>query len=638
MDFRVLGPVEAGSPATRLPPKPLLLLATLLCEANIRVGHHRLVEALWGARPPDSAASSMRIYVSQVRQALRDDSRIVAERGGYRIRIDPGELDSHEFEELVRQAASADTATAGRLLGRALRLWRGPAFADLEHHGSLSAAAVRLEELRVSATEQWVAAELGQGRHREVLTELQTLVRAHPLRERLCGLLMLALYRSGRQAEALEAYARTGALLAEELGVDPGAELRRVYEGLLRGDEGVAADLGVRGSAQEAAPVLPLAVPRELPAPVPGFTGRQAALAALDRLLPGDGASPPMAISAIAGAVGVGKTALAVHWAHRVAGRFPDGQLYVNLRGYDRALPMRPLDALAGFLLALGVPRESIPGEVESAAARFRSVVAGRRILVLLDNAGSADQVRPLLPGTPGCLVLVTSRDRLTGLLAREGASRVTLGVLSQDGARALLTEVLGPSRVEAEPGATAELAELCGRLPLALRIATAYLFDHPGQTIADYVHTLRTGDPMTALAISGEPDAAVRAAFDLSYGTLDPAARRVFRLLGLVPCDDFDLRGAGVLAGMAEQEVAGAVDRLADAHLIEWHGGGRFGLHDLLRRYAGGLARQEDGEAEQAAARRRLFTWTRDTTATGAPPYPGYAGCPRSTACRQWT
>lgn len=632
MEFGVLGTVEVRAHRERVPlaPKPRMLLAVLLCHANERVAQEQLVDALWGAHPPDSAAGSVRIYVSQMRRAWRDPARISSERGGYRLSVHPRELDAHRFDELVQQArGTGDPATAGSLLRAALSLWRGRAFADVDHRGSVTAAAVRLDELRSAAIEERVTAELALGRHADLLAELTVLASEHPLRERLRGLLMLALYRAGRQGEALAVFERTRARLRAELGVDPGPDLRRLHLAMLRGDDHLVA---------VGNPVVPLAVPRELPADVQGFRGRDDALKVLDEWLPDvrrDSAAGPVVISAIAGTAGVGKTALAVHWAHRVADQFPDGQLYVNLRGYDREAPVRPLDALAGFLRALGLPTEQVPADPAEAAARFRSLVAGRRMLVVLDNAGSVEQTRPLLPGSPGCLVLVTSRDKLSGLVARDGARRLTLDVLTPGQADDLLRRLLGANRVDEQPAA-AVLAQECGYLPLALRIAAAYLDDRPHVQIADYVAALQAGDPIAALSINGDSGSAVRAAFDLSYRTLTPPAQRLFRLFGLVPCDDFDTAAAAALAALAEPEITQVVDELADAHLVEWHGSGRFCVHDLLRRYATTLADSHDTAPDRDEAMRRLFRWTRSTT-TATLPYPGYRGCPRSTTCRRW-
>jgi tetratricopeptide (TPR) repeat protein len=339
---------------------------------------------------------------------------------------------------------------------------------------------------------------------------------------------------------------------------------------------------------------------------VPGFTGRGPELAGLDRLGPGTGEAAPVAV--LAGAAGVGKTALAVRWAHRVAGRFRDGQLYVNLRGYAAAAPVTPLQALARFLRALGVPTEQVPTDVDEAAAAYRSRLAGRRMLVLLDNAADPEQVRPLLPGGRACVVVVTSRDRLLGLTAQDGAWRLELGVLPAGDARALLVWLLGAARMDAEPAAVTELVELCGRLPLALRIAAANLAGRPDLPVADLVTQLRGADRLAALAVAGDEQVAVAAAFDLSYRRLPEPARRAFRRIGLVPGPDVTAGAVaallGTTSGQAERELA----VLAGAHLVEERPLGRYAFHDLLRVYARERARTEEPPAAAAAARQRLF------------------------------
>jgi tetratricopeptide (TPR) repeat protein/DNA-binding XRE family transcriptional regulator len=365
--------------------------------------------------------------------------------------------------------------------------------------------------------------------------------------------------------------------------------------------------------------------PRLLPAVVADFTGRHQQVAALLALLERDGgprgaAGLPnaTAIAVISGSAGVGKTALAVHTAHLLGERFPDGHLFVNLRGYDPAGPLEPARALAGLLYGLGVALEQIPVEVEAAAGQYRTLLADRRVLVLLDNARSAEQVRPLLPASPGSLVLVTSRDRLTGLAARDGARRLALGVLAPAEAAELLARLLGPDRVQAEPDTTAELARACAFLPLALRIAAANLADQPGR-IAEYTRELRAGNRLTLLAVDGDHDSAVKAAFDLSYQGLAPDARRLFRLLGLLPGQDVTAEAAAALANLAPEHARVLLGRLAAAHLVDEHAPSRFSFHDLLREYAADRARQTDSESDRVAAVRRLLGWYLGTTNAAA-------------------
>lgn len=348
-------------------------------------------------------------------------------------------------------------------------------------------------------------------------------------------------------------------------------------------------------------------VPSEVPPDVFAFTGRAEQLKRLDELLPAGGGA--LVVAVVAGSAGVGKTALAVHWAHRVRDRFPDGQLYVDLRGYARDEPMRPVEVLAQFLRSLGAAPQDVPANEEAATARYRSLLADRRVLVVLDNAADASQVRPLLPASGACLVLVTSRNRLSGLVARDGARRLDLDVLGAGEAQQMLARILGAERVTAEPAATAELAQACAHLPLALRLAAADLLDHPGHRIAQYVDTLRRGS-IASLDVEGDDQAGIRSAFDLSYRSLAPDGRRLFRLAGLAPGPDLAAGAAGALVDAGPDQAGRLLDRLAATHLLAQHLPDRYTSHDLLRQYAADRALSEDAEADRAAALDRLFGW----------------------------
>jgi tetratricopeptide (TPR) repeat protein/DNA-binding winged helix-turn-helix (wHTH) protein len=382
-----------------------------------------------------------------------------------------------------------------------------------------------------------------------------------------------------------------------------------------------------RLAAGSGAPESGRVIPRELPGTAAHFTGRAGELATLTKLAaPGGGpAAGTMVISAIGGSAGVGKTTLAVCWAHQAAGRFPDGQLYVNLRGYDPDQPMPPADALAQFLRALGVPGPDIPAEAGERAARYRSLLAGRRMLVLLDNASSEEQVRPLLPGTASCLVLVTSRDSLAGLVAREGGSRLDLDLLPAADANALLTTLIG-DRAAADPEATARLVESCARLPLALRVAAELAAARPGATLASLAVELADEQRrLDLLDAGGDPRTAVRAVFSWSYRHLDHDAARMFRLLGLNPGPDFDGYAAAALAGTTLARAGDLITRLARTHLVQPAGPGRYVQHDLLRAYARELATGEDGLDAGRAALTRLFDHYLGTTAAAMNTlYPG--------------
>jgi tetratricopeptide (TPR) repeat protein len=397
--------------------------------------------------------------------------------------------------------------------------------------------------------------------------------------------------------------------VAGHLAVDAGASCSPATVGVAPGGDGarltpVTAVLGVSMPFSWAAPA-------QLPAAVTAFTGRARELAVLDAVLLGRNHGFPQlaAVAAITGSAGVGKTALAVQWAHRVRGPFPDGQLFLDLRGHARLEPMRPIEALTAFLEALGVPGEKVPAGVEQAAGLYRTVLAERRVLVVLDNALRPEQVRPLLPAGPGCRVVVTSRDRLSGLVAREGAHPVHVDALTPAEAHLLLARMVGDERVEAEPEAAAELARLCAHLPLALRIAAAKLMSYP-RPLADQVAEFAAGNPLSALDADGDEQAAVRAAFGLSYSALPADARRVFRLLGLAPGTDVTCQAAAALAQITVEEAATLLDRLVAAHLLQRRAGGRLAVHDLLRLYAAERCEHEDSQRERDAAKQRLLEW----------------------------
>jgi DNA-binding SARP family transcriptional activator/Tfp pilus assembly protein PilF len=623
MEFRILGPLEVWCGGRRVPvsaAKQRTLLAILLLRAGRVVAAEALIDRLWGERPPATARKTLHNYVRRLRTTLAAGATglaappmLLTEPSGYLLRLGDAELDLHRFQRLREQAQQATSAgdldRAAALLRQALGLWRGPALADMAAETLLRTEAARLEEQRLAVLEARIQAELELGWHAELVGELEALAAQHPLRESFCGQLMLALYRCGRQVDALGVYRAARRLLIEEFGVEPGPELQRLERAMLVADPSLA----VPARPAPSAPVAQTpdrAIPAQLPADVAAFTGRRNQLEELDRLLEPGTQTTAVVITAIAGTAGVGKTGLAVHWAHRVRGRFPDGQLYVNLRGYAPTPPASPIEALAGSLRALGVAAEQVPVDLDEAAGLFRTQLADKRMLVLLDNARDPDQVRPLLPGSPGCLVVVTSRDRLGGLVAKEGARRLTLDVLTPDEARDLLGRLLGETRVHAEPAAAAELARVCAHLPLALRIAAANLADRPQRSIAGYVAELGQGDRLGALAVAGDEQAAVRAAFDLSYTVLTPQARRLFRLLGLVPGPEVTAAAAAALIGAQPQQAAQLLDRLAAAHLLGHHAAGRFAFHDLLRRYAADRAQHEDTSEERKAATGRLLDW----------------------------
>jgi DNA-binding SARP family transcriptional activator len=540
MEFGLLGPLlvrcdDAVITVSRN--RERAVLAALLLRGNEVVLVADLAEALWGDAAPPSAEMTVRNYVKRLRRLLGEaGGRIGTAAGGYRVRVEPGELDAARFEQLAPAVRAATQAGRWEQVSRqadaALTLWRGDPLADA---GPVLAGreAPRLAEMRLQLLEARLDAEVHCGGHARASPELRRLVTLYPLREQLHATMMLALYRCGQQADALAAYHSMRQVLVTELGAEPGPGLRELHQQILAADPLLAVPR--RQPATDGEPMR--ATPRELPPTVTGFTGRPAELAALTRLLdrPGTPGAAAIVISAIGGTAGVGKTALAVHWAHQVADRFPDGQLYVNLRGYDPGQPMSAADALARFLRALGVPGPEIPPEEDERAARYR-MLAGRRMLVVLDNAGSASQVRPLLPGTPAAAVLVTSRDALAGLAARDGAVRLGLDVLPPAEAVTLLRTLIG-ARADAEPDAAAELAAPCCRLPLALRVAAELAASGPAvplAVLASELADLRAR--LDRLDAGGDPRAQVRTVFSWSYRHLDTGTARAFGYSACTP------------------------------------------------------------------------------------------------------
>jgi DNA-binding SARP family transcriptional activator/Tfp pilus assembly protein PilF len=613
-EFCLLGPlvVRRGTLTITVPRgKQRVILAMLLLNAGRVVRLEELIEALWDSGPPPSGPVSVQNHVMRLRNALGDAGRerIITQPRGYLIRVEPSELDASRFEVLLGAARRAardgiwdQAATRAR---EALALWRGEPLADVDSEVLIAQEAPRLAELRLQTLELRIDADLQLGRHAEVIAELQQLVGAYPLRERLHGLLMLALYRDGRRAEALAAYQQARRTLVEELGAEPGTELRELQQRALTGDSALnmTTPLAV-GSA-------PSVVPQELPAAVGNFTGRTAELEMLNSLLEESGAVPgAVLISAIGGTAGVGKTALALHWAHQVRSHFPDGQLYLNLRGYNPAKPMPAADALAKLLRALGVPGPEMPPDGDERAARYRSLLSGKRTLVVLDNASDVDQVRPLLPGSSSCTVVVTSRYSLTGLVARDGATRLDLDLLPPADAVGLLRTLIGP-RADADPEATAALAAHCCRLPLALRIAAELSAARPAVALADLAEELADQQQrLDLLDGGGDPGVAVRAVFSWSYRHLDAETARTFRFAGLHPGADLEPYATAALTGTTVAQARQLLDRLANTHLMEPSRPGRYGMHDLLRSYARELAVAQDSEEERQAALTRLFDY----------------------------
>jgi DNA-binding SARP family transcriptional activator/tetratricopeptide (TPR) repeat protein len=630
MKFGLLGPLLAcrDGEVLKVPGgKQRALLAVLLLNAGRVVPVDELSDVLWGAEAPVSARVSVQNYVKRLRSSLGDTGhrRITTHPRGYMIRVGPGELDLEIFEFLLgaarEEARAGSWETAAGLLREGLSLWRGEPLADLESELLMAREVPRLAEMRLQAVEARIEADLHLGNPAELIAELQRLTAAHPLREHLHAQLMLAFYRTSRQGEALAAYQHARRLLIEELGAEPGTELRELHQRILSNDPALAGP-EPGPPAGRSGPV-----PRELPAPVAHFAGRAAELAALTGLLDQAGEEAPGAvvISAIGGTAGVGKTALAVHWAHQVAHRFPDGQLYVNLRGFDPSgLPMTPGQAVRKFLAALGIQADQIPADIDAQACLYRSVLAGQRVLIVLDNARDSDQVRPLLPASPGSLAVVTSRSQLAGLVAVEGARPLTLDVLTETEARELLSRRLGAEQIAADTAAADELIRLCARLPLALAIAAARGATRPGLPLAAVTAELRDAHGQLDTLDAGDAATNIRAVFSWSCQSLTTPAARMFRLLGVQPGPDISAYAAASLAGIARDKARTALDELSRASLLVEHVPGRFAFHDLLRAYAAEQAGVIDGDAQcQAAIGRVLDHYVHSANAAAGLLYP---------------
>jgi DNA-binding SARP family transcriptional activator/tetratricopeptide (TPR) repeat protein len=619
VEFRVLGDVEVrvdGRLVDLGHARQRCVLVTLLVEANRVVSAEQLVDRVWGERPPPRARDTLYSYLTRLRHALSavDDVGLVRQSGGYVLRVDSMVVDLHRFHHLVARARAAQGEDhVLSLFEQALGLWEGEAFAGLDT-AWLNALREALERERLAVELDCNDLQLRRGQHAWLLAGLSSRAAAHSLDERLAGQLMLALYRCGRQVDALEHFRQMRVRLAEELGIDPGPALQRLHEQILTADPALAVPTVTRSVSASAEPP----VPRQLPADVDAFTGRAQELAELDRLLSAtaeqataavvDRGSTAVVITAVSGTAGVGKTALALRWAHQVRGEFPDGQLYVNLRGYDPDQPLSAADALAGFLRALGVAGAQIPLEVQERAALYRSLLDGRRMLIVLDNAATVEQVRPLLPGTPSALVVVTSRDSLVGLVARHGARRLDLDLLPPEDAVVLLRALIG-GRVEAEPDAAAALAGQCARLPLALRVAAELAATRPTTSLAQLVGELMDEQRrLELLDAGGDPRTAVRAVFSWSYQHLPADAARAFRLLGLHPGPDLDPYATAALTHTSVEQAQHVLDLLARGNLVQPASPGRYGMHDLLRAYASHLATSADSEQERRVALTRLF------------------------------
>ena len=624
MLFRILGPLEishddddwqgVGAPKWRA------LLGALLTLPEV-VPVERLVDELWTDHPPAGARRLVSGYVSQLRRLIGDPrGQILVTRPlGYQMLVPRNGVDAGRFEELLASARTmmenghADPAADAAAQG--LALWRGRALADVPPGPLATAEAERLEELRLAAVELRTDAVLRQGREAELaplIPSLRRLTGDYPLHERFWYQRMQVLDACGRPAEALETYADARAVLAAELGADPGPDLQRLHQRILAGDP-IGAPRPPAGSSGSAlgpvtpTPAAPAAVPRQLPAGVRHFAGRAEQMQELTRLASeAAGAADAGVIVAISGIAGIGKTTLAVQWGRRVADRFPDGQLYANLRGFDAGnTPVQPEAAIHDFLDALGVAADQIPSSLAGQLALYRSLLAGKRMIVMLDNARDAEQVRPLLPGAPGSLVLITSRRQLISLAAAEEAQLIALDPLTTAEARELLGSRLGAERISAEPAATAELIGLCAGLPLALGIVASRAAVNPGVQLTALAAELRA----TERRLDGlnADDVNVRGAFSWSYGHLGGEAARTFRLLAVHAGPDLTAAAAASLTGTPPERARQVLAELAAVGLLAERAD-RYLLHDLLRVYAAEQVRAQDSAADRHAATRRIL------------------------------
>ncbi|WP_327048279.1 NB-ARC domain-containing protein [Microbispora sp. NBC_01189] len=656
-EFDVLGPLRMsrdGVPVRLGAAMSRRLLATLLCTPGRPVAVPALVEALWGDDPPRSAHKTLQIYVLRLRRAMGDRDRVVHGPGGYAAAVSPPEVDALRFRELTAAGRAAgrnaDPAKAGALFRRALGLWRGPAFADAGDGALVADEARRLEEERLLTCEELAVADLACGRHAELVTGLTEMAELHPYRERLHACLMLALCRAGRQAEALRVYQRVRAMLGEELGVEPGHTLRRVHEAVLRGDIGAdggdhrddyrgdrrgdkggapgsvtrlllgpeeqaygesaalayarRTDVADQSGEEDAGPVV--AAPCQLPPDIGDLTGRHEPAKSLRLWLTGAGDPPATPVVALYGRAGAGKTTLAIHVAHSLGERFADGRLHVDLHG-TRPRPADPAEALAHLLTALGVAARSVPDGLEERGRLFRAVLADRRVLVVLDDAASEEQVRPLLPGGPGCAVLVTSRRRPAGLSARA----VRVDALDPASAATLLGRIAGPERIAAEPGVAAEIVRLCGHLPLAVRIAGERLAQREHWSPEHLADRLRDERRRLDELVAG--DLSVRARLDADYRTLDATTRRALRMIGLLDVPDFAAWVLAAALGVPVREAEAYADLLVDAQLLSCAGDDadgrfRYRFHDFVRAYARERAELEETESEREKAVTRVL------------------------------
>jgi DNA-binding SARP family transcriptional activator len=600
------------------------MVTLLLVRANQFVATEDLIELLWERNPPGSAVNVIHKYIGAIRRLLepglkaRTSGRWVTRQGGaYRLAADESTSDLIAFRYLVKDARSARAgdrpADALDLLTEALQLRRGTCGEGLDIYGRNRDYLAAVDREYPDAVTDAADAALACAQPLRILPLLREVASDEPLNESLQARLMLLLAATGQQALALSHYQAVRERLRDELGVDLGTEMRTAHGQVLRQElptavAGLPDTQAARISSPPGAP-SPLVPPAQLPADLPTFAGREPELLRVSKMLSPDGESPLVAICAIDGMAGIGKTTFAIHWAHHVAKHFEDGQLYLNLHGFDAsASPMIPADALGALLYSLGLPAEHIPDDLDAKACMYRSVLAGKHVLILLDNARDVEQVRPLLPGSPGCLVIATSRNPLAGLAMTEGAWLLTLKLPSVLTARETLERRLGADRVTAEPAAVEEIIQLSGRLPLALAIVAARAAAHPDFTLASIASDLRrTRGSLDAFGTAGVA-ADARTVFSWSYHHLTPQACRLFRLLSLHPAADITVAASASLLGDAPEPASRLMAELTSTALITEHQPGRYAFHELTRAYAAELSDSTDTDADRHEAFARLL------------------------------
>lgn len=614
--FDVLGAVRvwAGAQQVAMPDRERTLLATLVLSANELVGWSRLIDAIWGERPPRDARNQLHGCVSRLRKRLAaagvPGRSVVTYPAGYELRVASEHIDLCRFRNWTNQAraaaASGEHSAAVAAFHTALACWRGPALAGMDSE-LLRQAATSLDEERVRATEERIDLQLAQGAAGELVAELTDLVAQHPYRERLHAALMVALQQDGRRADALAAYQRVHRLLIDEIGTEPGPVLRELHQRILKDDQPVR--LTRSRTSDDATPRARRCLPRS----VGDFTGRADAVDQLIELA--TQTSTVSTVIAIDGMAGIGKTTLAVHVAHVLSDRYPDAQLFIDLQGHSEHRPLEPLAALDSLLRQLGVAGGRIPPDLVERESFWRGEAAGRRMLVVLDNAASSEQVTPLLPGEPGCLVLVTSRRKLSGL---DSTYPLSLDQLPESEATVLLAKVVG-DRVREQPEAAAQVVRSCGYLPLAIRLAGTRLAHRPTWQVADLARKLLGASGLLTELVA--ETRTVADAFALSYSQLAPTLQRAFRLLGLHPGDDFDVCAAAALIDCSLDAAQRALDALVDHHLLSEPSTGRFRFHDLVREFAGRLSNTDGRKDDQSAALQRLLDFYLHATTQASRP-----------------